>query len=219
LHETARKDGFHLPVQIRLAHADGHWVDVEITANTVADSADARQIILSLRPLDTRLLLPERRRAFEALLDGVARRCAGATGQAVAGIVTDVLAQVGEFFEASRVLFARQDHTTHTLRLQAEWTAPDTRSVALTATQTEPVIVVDTDDEPWTPQLQFRYTENVGSASHHHHGFLTGHGVHSALVVPFKPGVTDGATTLTVSFSSRIDSEPIDTQIEQSPSR
>jgi len=187
LHETARKDGFHLPVQIRVAHADGHWVDVEITANTVADSADARQIILSLRPLDTRLLLPERRRAFEALLDGVARRCAGATWQAVAGIVTDVLAQLGEFFGASRVLFALQDHTTHTLRIQAEWTAADTLSAALTPTQTEPVIAVDTDDEPWTPQLQFRYTENVGSASDHHHAFLARLGVHSELVVPVAP--------------------------------
>jgi diguanylate cyclase (GGDEF)-like protein/PAS domain S-box-containing protein len=187
LHETARKDGFHLPVQIRVAHAAGHWVDVEITANTVIDSVGSRRIILSLRPLDTRLLLPQRRRAFEELLDRVSRRCAGATWQAVAGIVTDSLGQVGEFFSASRVIFALQDHTAQRLRIQAEWSAPDTLPASHISTDAESVIVVDTDDQLVPPRLPFRYTEDVPSAPGSHDAFLAQLGVHSELVVPVAP--------------------------------
>ncbi|MGO9872211.1 MAG: hypothetical protein ACLPVY_00305 [Acidimicrobiia bacterium] len=57
LHETARKDGSHLPVQIRVAHAAGRWVDVEIAANTVADVTGLRQIVVALRQLENRALL------------------------------------------------------------------------------------------------------------------------------------------------------------------
>ena len=186
LHETARKDGFHLPVQIRVAHADGHWVDVEITANTVVDSVGSRQIILSLRPLDARLLLPQRRRAFEELLDRVSRRCAGATWQAVAGIVTDSLAQVGEFFSASRVIFALQDHTAQRMRIQAEWTAPDTRPASHISTDAESV-TVEIDDQSIPTRLEFRYTEDISSAPDQHGALLARLGVHSELVVPVAP--------------------------------
>ena len=187
LQETARKDGLHLPVQIRVAHAAGHWVDVEITANTVADVTGSPRIVLALRPLAVRSVLPERRRAFEELLDGVARRCAGATWQAVAGIVTDVLAQCGEFFAASRVIFALQDHSSQTLRVQAEWTAPDTCAASLTSTDAGAIIVVETDDQSGHAGAEFRYTEDIGRAPPDHRRVLEQLGVHSEAVVPVAP--------------------------------
>jgi len=187
LHETARKDGFHLPVQIRVQHAAGHWVDVEITANTVIEPGESHRIVLSLRPLDARLLLPQRRRAFEELLDRVSRRCAGATWQAVAGIVTDSLGQVGEFFNASRVIFALQDHTAHRLRVQAEWSASDALPASHNSTNAGSVVVVDTDDPSSPRRPPFRYTEDVTSVPGDHNALLAHLGVHSELVVPVAP--------------------------------
>jgi len=187
LQETARKDGLHLPVQIRVAHAAGHWVDVEITASTVADPIGSRLIILSLRPLAVRSVLPERRRAFEALLDGVARRCAGATWQAVPGIVTDVLAQFGEFFSAARVIFALEDHATGTLRTHAEWSAPDALPASLSMVDTTAVVVVDRNDRTQPMLREFRYTEDVTSVPDQHHRCLAQLGVQSELLVLVAP--------------------------------
>ena len=81
LQETARKDGLHIPVQIRVAHSAGHWTNMEITANTPGSADGITRVVHALRPVDPRLVLPERRREFEGLLDGVARRCAARPGR------------------------------------------------------------------------------------------------------------------------------------------
>jgi len=80
--------------------------------------------VLVLRPVDPRLVLPERRREFEGLLDGVARRCGGATRQAVDGIVTDALGRLGDLLHASRTRFALVDHPSETTRSRLHGTHP-----------------------------------------------------------------------------------------------
>ena len=200
LHETVRKDGLHIPVQIRVAHGDGHWVSVEITANTPMSSDGERRIVLALRPIDPRLVLPERRREFEGLLDGVARRCGGATWQAVNGIVTDALGRLGDLLHASRTMFALVDHPSETITVEAAWNAPDVLPVAAGTTTAE---LVDLNALGAAIDDGFRYTENValepcGSQA------LRNLGVHSELVVPVAP---DGVllAVLTVHWASSAD--------------
>lgn len=184
LHETVRKDGLHIPVQIRVAHAAGHWMDVEITANTPARPDGSPCIVLSLRSLDPRLVLPERRRGFEDFLDGVSRRCAGATWQAVAGIVTDALAGAGELFHASRALFALADHDDETVRIQAEWSAPGVQPVTHVISNAK---LADLDAFRDALLEEFVYTEDVEATPDRFARTLVELGVRSALVVPVAP--------------------------------
>ena len=184
LHETVRKDGLHIPVQIRVAHADGHWVDVEITANTPASPDGSPCIVLSLRTLDPRLVLPERRREFEEFLDGVSRRCAGATWQAVAGIVTDALAGVGELFHASRALFALVDHDDESVRVQAEWSAPGVEPAS------HVVAAMKLAELDWSTDAireEFTYTEDVEAEPERFASLRARLDVHSKLIVPVAP--------------------------------
>ena len=144
----------------------------------------ARFIVLSLRLIDPRLVLPERRREFEGLLDGVARRCGGATWQAVDGIVTDALARLGELFQASRTIFALVEHEPQTIRIQAEWNAPGidrTSGVSATAE------LIDLDSLTDGTEHEFLYTEDVDAAPRRSASVLARLGVHSELVVPVAP--------------------------------
>jgi diguanylate cyclase (GGDEF)-like protein/PAS domain S-box-containing protein len=123
LQETVRKDGLHYPVEIRIAHADGHWMAVEITANTPELAEGSRNVVLALRPLAQREMLPGRRRDFESLFAVVAARCAGATWQAVDDIARSAIGELGKFFHASTVLFALAGPGNVTLDVEAWWSA------------------------------------------------------------------------------------------------
>jgi len=123
LQETVRKDGLHYPVEIRIAHADGHWMAVEITANTPELGEGSRNVVLALRPLAQREMLPGRRRDFESLFAAVAARCAGATWQVVDDIARGAIGELGRFFHASTVLFALGGDGDATLNVEACWSA------------------------------------------------------------------------------------------------
>jgi len=124
LSETVRKDGRHIPVHLRINHADGGWRDVEVSANTPVGATGEAMVVLSIRPLDVRLLLSQRRRQLEALIERVSGSCAGATWQAIEGIVGGALAEIGGFFTAARVVFSLVDVADNRLRLFAEWRSP-----------------------------------------------------------------------------------------------
>ncbi len=184
LHETARKDGIHIPVEIRVAHADGHWVDVEITANTPTTADGTRRIVLSLRPLDPRNVLPGRRRDFEDLLKRTSQRCAGATWQAVSGIVTDALAEAGNFFHAFRAFIAIVDHDDDSLDVVSEWSARATGRVppALGA-----ITLGDLGPVEGSGALDFTYAESADHLPGPAAARLRRAGVRSQLVVPVAP--------------------------------
>ena len=184
LHETVRKDGLHIPVQIRVAHGAGHWTNVEITANTPVTPDGARHIVLSLRLVDPRQVLPERRREFEGLLDGVARRCGGATWQAVDGIVTDALARLGESFGASRTMLAFVEHEPEALSIQAEWNAPGVDPVSRTSAIAE---ILELGSLADATDGGFVYTEDVAAPRRRSSEALTHLDVHSQLMVPVAP--------------------------------
>lgn len=63
----------------------------------------------------------------------------------------------------------------------------------------------DDRGESYQPHGGGRSGSEIGSALEHKQ-FFSGH-------LDFWPGLTDGATTLTVSFSDRIRSDPIDIQV------
>lgn len=142
LQETVRKDGLHIPVHLRITQADGGWRDVEVTANTpLAESGEA-MIVLSLRPLDVRLVLPQRRRQLEALIERVSGACAGASWQAIEGIVGMALADIGQFFSAARVVLRLAAPADGLLHPYGEWRSPERSSgeadLAVLQTVTEP---------------------------------------------------------------------------------
>jgi diguanylate cyclase (GGDEF)-like protein/PAS domain S-box-containing protein len=120
LGEVSRKDGVHLPVQIRAAHADGSWVEVEITANTPAGSGPPR-LVLAARGTARRTELSDRRRELDIVVQDVAQRCAGATWDQVDLIVSETVSLLGAFFRAARVLLLVVEADRDTLRPVSEW--------------------------------------------------------------------------------------------------
>ena len=123
LQETVRKDGLHYPVEIRVAHADGHWMAVEISANTPELGDGPRNVVLSLRLVAQREMLPGRRRDFESLFAAVAARCAGASWQTVDEIARSAIGELGRFFHASTVLFALAADEHAAVSVEISWRA------------------------------------------------------------------------------------------------
>ncbi|MBK9179837.1 MAG: diguanylate cyclase [Acidimicrobiales bacterium] len=123
LSEVVRKVGGHAPVQLRVRHADGHWVDVELSASTPVAPSGEQLAVLSLRPLAFRDLLPERRRRLERLVQDVARTCAAARSADLDAVIGRALADLGAFFAADSVLLEAVDHGHALVHLDHEWTA------------------------------------------------------------------------------------------------
>ncbi len=123
LSEVVRKVGGHAPVQLRVRHADGHWVDVELSASTPVSPSGAQLAVLSMRPLASRDLLPERRRRLERLVQEVARTCAAARSADLDAVIGEALAELGAFFAADAVVLEAVDHGHAMAHLDHEWTA------------------------------------------------------------------------------------------------
>ncbi len=122
LTEAVRRPGEHsLPV-FRIQHGAGHTVEVEASVANVAES-DFEGLLLVLRQVATRGVLPGRRRGLERLLQEVAARCAGAVGEDVASVTDWALAMLGEFHGASSVVLARSEAHGE-MRIDHEWLAP-----------------------------------------------------------------------------------------------
>ena len=85
LTEAVRRPGEHSPPVFRVLHRDGRTVEVEAAvANVVEDGFEG--LLLVLRHMATRGVLPGRRRGLERLLQEIAARCAGAVGDDVASV-------------------------------------------------------------------------------------------------------------------------------------
>ena len=90
LTEAVRRPGEHsLPV-FRVQHGAGHTVEVEASVANVADG-EFEGLLLVLRQVATRGVLPGRRRGLERLLQEVAARCAGAVGEDVAYVIPNLI--------------------------------------------------------------------------------------------------------------------------------
>ena len=122
LTEAVRRPGEHsLPV-FRVQHGAGHTVEVEASVANVADG-EFEGLLLVLRQVATRGVLPGRRRGLERLLQEVAARSAGAVGEDVASVTDWALAMLGEFHGASSVVLARSEAHGE-MRIDHEWVAP-----------------------------------------------------------------------------------------------
>lgn len=124
LGEVVRKEGEHLPVELRIRHADGGWVDLELQAETPRTGTGESLAVLTLRPVAGRGVLPERRRRLERLVQGIAHRCAAARAADLEKVIEQALADLGAFFEASAVVLGAVDHGHGLLHLDHEWAGP-----------------------------------------------------------------------------------------------
>ena len=122
LTEAVRRPGDHsLPV-FRIKHGAGHTAEVEASVANVAEG-EFEGLLLVLRQVATRGVLPGRRRGLERLLQEVAARCAGAVGEDVASVTDWALAMLGEFHGASSVVLARSEAHGE-MRIDHEWLEP-----------------------------------------------------------------------------------------------
>ena len=73
LSEAVRRPGEHSPPVFRVVHAEGHWLEAECEVANILE-ADFEGLLLNLRPIAARGLLPGRRRGLEKLLQEIAAR-------------------------------------------------------------------------------------------------------------------------------------------------
>jgi diguanylate cyclase (GGDEF)-like protein/PAS domain S-box-containing protein len=123
LSEAVRRPGEHSPPVFRVVHAEGHWLEVECEVANIIEP-DFEGLLLNLRPIAARGLLPGRRRGLEKLLQDIAARCAGAIGADVATVTDWALAQLGEFHGAASVVLAMVEPGRGEVRIDHEWLAP-----------------------------------------------------------------------------------------------
>jgi diguanylate cyclase (GGDEF)-like protein len=130
LSEAVRRPGEHSPPVFRVVHGEGHWLEVECEVANILEG-DFEGLLLSLRPIAARGLLPGRRRGLEKLLQDIAARCAGAIGADVATVTDWALAQLGEFHGAASVVLAMVEPGRGEVRIDHEWLAPGAVSALL----------------------------------------------------------------------------------------
>jgi diguanylate cyclase (GGDEF)-like protein len=123
LTEAIRRPGEHSPPVFRVLHRDGRTVEVEAAVANVVDEG-FEGLLLVLRHVATRGVLPGRRRGLERLLQEIAARCAGAVGDDVASVTDWALARLGEFHGAASVVLARVEGGRGEMRIDHEWVAP-----------------------------------------------------------------------------------------------
>ena len=124
LTEAIRRPGEHSPPVFRVLHGDGRTVEVEAAVANLAEDDGFEGLLLVLRHVATRGVLPGRRRGLERLLQEIAARCAGAVGEDVASVTDWALAQLGEFHGAASVVLARAEGGRGEMRIDHEWVAP-----------------------------------------------------------------------------------------------
>ncbi len=124
LSEAIRRRGDHSPPVFRVMHGDGHSVEVEVGVANLPETEGFEGLVLTVRHVATRGVLPSRRRGLERLLQDIAARCAGAVGEDVASVIDWALAQLGEFHGAASVVLARAEGGRGEMRIDHEWAAP-----------------------------------------------------------------------------------------------
>jgi diguanylate cyclase (GGDEF)-like protein/PAS domain S-box-containing protein len=137
--EADRRDGSHLPTQIRIVDACGASRLTEIATHT------GQNMVLSLRDIAQREVLPVKRRELEKLVQRLSNRAASAPRGGLERVVIGCLADLGYFLAADAVIFSSVDVDRSEVRLEHEWVRPDSRS----ARTYRPII--STDDLLWDP--------------------------------------------------------------------
>ena len=193
LTEAVRRPGDHSPPVFRVMCGDGQLVEVEATVANVGDDDGFDGLLLSLRLIANRGVLPGRRRGLERLLQEIAARCAGAVGHDVAMVTDWALARLGEFHGAASVVLARAEGTRGEMRIDHEWTAPGAVSALTIHPEISPTELQWDQREP--PESGFAIVSDVDdmrlgeSASR---DMLRGLGIRAAVDV----AIVDSETTI-----------------------
>ncbi len=137
--EADRRDGAHLPSQIRILDVDGRSRLVEVATHSGAN------IVVSLRDIGRRDVLPTRRRELEQIVQRLSNRAASASRGGLERVVIGGLGELGYFLAADAVIFSSVDIERREVRLDHEWVRPDSRS----ARTYRPIISID--DLLWDP--------------------------------------------------------------------
>jgi diguanylate cyclase (GGDEF)-like protein len=102
-------------------------------------------MVMSLREIGRREILPTRRRELEQIVQRLSNRAASASRGGLERVVIGGLADLGHFLGADAAIFSSVDLERSELRLEHEWVRPDSRS----ARTYRPII--STDDLLWDP--------------------------------------------------------------------
>ncbi|MEP0869981.1 PAS domain S-box protein [Trichocoleus desertorum AS-A10] len=107
--------GIAAPLEFRIQHAQGHWIDIEVVANNLLQDAGVSGVILNSRDITERKQLEQALRASE----GRFRRLAEAN---MIGVITARL--TGEITEANEAFLEMVGYTREELQLgQVRWAA------------------------------------------------------------------------------------------------
>lgn len=191
--EVDRRDGSHMPAQVRVIDADGHSRLVEVAAHT------GHHMVLSLRDITRREILPSKRHELEQIVQRLSNRAASAPSSGLERVVISALADLGYFLDADAVIFSSVDLGRQEVRLEHEWVRPDSRS----ARTYRPVI--STDDLLWNalspPERGYLFVPDLAelAQSEPHAGRLADLGLGALLDVP----VLDSANRLIAVLSAR----------------
>ncbi len=120
--ELHRRGGEHLPVQLRFLDARGDQRLVEVAAFT------DDYMVLSLRDITRREVLPARRRELEQLVQHLSNQAASVSRGGLERVVIGGLADLGRFLGADAMIFSSVDVDRCEVRLEHEWVRPDSRS-------------------------------------------------------------------------------------------
>lgn len=121
LNEASRTTGYHLPTEMRIRHADGHFVDCELTGNAV-DGPGGAWLVLSVRASGDRNEVIGRRRQIEQLIRMASLECAAARWNEVDALVGRFLQDLAEVVGAEMVELAWEVRD-QVLRVGARWPA------------------------------------------------------------------------------------------------
>jgi len=111
--ETVAEPGVKLPLEVRLAHADGSWVPVEVVANNRLDDPAVAGIVMTIRDI-------RERKRMEALLIGHSRVLEMVARREPLEATLDALASLIESYVAgSRCAVVLLDDDGRTLRTAA----------------------------------------------------------------------------------------------------
>jgi hypothetical protein len=129
-----------MPAQIRFIDAKGDSRLIEVSAHT------HHHMVLSLRDISRRDVLPNKRRELEQLVQRLSNQATSAPRGGLERVVIGGLADLGYFLAADAVTYSSVDLERREVRLEHEWVRPDSRS----ARTYRPII--STDELLWDAQ-------------------------------------------------------------------
>lgn len=121
LNEAMRSTGFHHPVEMRAPHADGGWVECEVSSTTV-ERDDGLWLVLSFRQAAERDEVIERRRRIEQIIRTASLECAVASWHDAVDVCSGLLGDLAEVVGAVLIELAWQDReAADPLRVGLRW--------------------------------------------------------------------------------------------------